>query len=75
MLNILIVYVTGMFVVVPLKIMFATKVAEAEAGVVVAPAKGKCNVQLTMPAVVSTPAAILIYSFRLNLIRIYSGGL
>jgi hypothetical protein len=59
-------------VVVPVKMSFATKIAEA--GVVVAPARGRCNVQLTMPAVISTPTAILIYSVRLNLVRIYSCG-
>jgi hypothetical protein len=59
-------------VVVPVKMSFATKIAEA--GVVVVPVKGRCNVQLTMPAVVSTLVAILIYSVRLNLVCIYSCG-
>lgn len=41
----------------------------------VAPAKGKLNAKITMPAVVSPSLAVLHASFVLNLIRICSGGL
>lgn len=67
---------TGIRAVVTVKMPYATQMAGEEAvAVTVAPAKGKLNAKITMPAVVSPSLAVLHASFVLNLLRICSGGL